>query len=94
MGKMIKFFTFINCPVVKKSSCRFTIDNNFFPLLIAPHGSITFSDFHKVLFFDWIFTFINSCRFTIDNNFFPLLIGERGSFLHLYVRKRYKVYLF
>ena len=41
MGKMIKRFTFINCPVVIKRGCRFTIDNNFFPLLIAPHGMVS-----------------------------------------------------
>ena len=31
MGKLIENFIFINCPVVKKTSCRFAIDNNFFP---------------------------------------------------------------
>ena len=31
MGKLITILTFINCPVVKKRTCRFAIDNNFFP---------------------------------------------------------------
>ena len=31
MGKLITIFTFVNCPVTKKRTCRFAIDNNFFP---------------------------------------------------------------
>ena len=41
MWKLMTDFVFVNCPVIKKTSCRFAIDNNFLPLLIGQHGSVT-----------------------------------------------------
>ena len=40
-GKLIENFTFVNCQVVKKTSCRFAIDNIFF---VATYDTPRYSD--------------------------------------------------